>query len=219
MASDMTQGEAVGQIAHHAGVQEQMLNQRFSQFLATGDITVTSTAGRARMGDANGRCVIKRWMRRQLPRLIKEELVKNDYPITTYSVAQLISDQFFDGEEDVISDGQVGRIMYQLGYSRGRLRQKYVETPERKERVDRFIVEYTAARKKDAEDNTHILAWTDESYIHQNHARGVGQFYVLCFFDCIMLYTASTILTHRFVCICRLVPQREATTRSNKAQK
>lgn len=166
---------AITAVATQTGVKREDLKDRFQHFLDENEILVTRGDGRARLGNGNGRTVIKKHMKMELPGLIKGHILDKDYPLTCYSVVDLIERQFFGGETGVIGERQVANIMNELGYAWGALRKRYTETPERLARIDRFIVEYSEARKKDAEKGTHVLVFTDESYIHQNHARGIGQ--------------------------------------------
>ena len=67
-----------------------VLTKTFQHFFKTGDVLVMDSKGRARAGAANGRCIIKKHMRRQLPSLIASEILANDIPVTSESAGALI---------------------------------------------------------------------------------------------------------------------------------
>ena len=101
--SKMKTSTVISSISKLACVDRAELLSRFKHFFETGDVLVTDSKGRARAGDANGRCIVKKYMRRQLPSLIASEILAKDIPLTSGSVGELISQTWFEEKGGVIS--------------------------------------------------------------------------------------------------------------------
>ena len=116
------QTAAIASISKLACLRPADLKKRFKHFYDhDGEVLVTDSKSRSRDGDANGRCIVKKHMRRALPRLIKSEILDKNIPLTSMAVGGLISTTYFEGES-AISERQVRKIMCGLGYEWGNLR-------------------------------------------------------------------------------------------------
>ena len=117
MLAGWKQTTAIASISKLACVKATDLIHAFQHFFETGDVLVTDSKCYARVGEENGRVRVKQHMRTELPRLIETEILGQNVPLTSMAVGALIAQTWFEGQEGIIGDKQVWRIMSDLGLS------------------------------------------------------------------------------------------------------
>ena len=132
MLAGWKQTTAIAKISKLACVKATDLTHAFQHFSETSGVLVTDSKCYARVGEENGRVRVKQHMRTELPRLIETEILGQNVPLTSMAVGALIAQTWFEGQEGIIGDKQVWRIMSDLGYEWANLSKHYVETRERK---------------------------------------------------------------------------------------
>ena len=117
-----------------------------------------------------------------IDRLLQTHVVDTGIAISAYSLQDCLATYYFtdftptDEHPHPISERHCRRLLRELEYKYGKKKRVYQYTPARVKLHDQFIMDYAEARAEEAKGNA-VLVFTDESYIHQHHARGYGWFH------------------------------------------